>query len=167
MKKLYYPTHTRMGVWLIGVLLGYVLYSFKQRTIIISPFIQFIGWVSSLLTIFAVIFGQYNLVQLGGNDHLLSSVIYNSCDRIAWGLSLGWIIFVCAKGYGGAVNWFLSLSFWIPLSRLSYSICVTHFIVIMMRAGERRTNSFFNELNAVRNFWVILDFQSAWHCYVV
>lgn len=33
MIKTYYPTHTRMGAWLVGVLLGYVLHNLKEKSI--------------------------------------------------------------------------------------------------------------------------------------
>lgn len=29
----YYPTHTRMGAWLVGVLLGYILHNLKGESI--------------------------------------------------------------------------------------------------------------------------------------
>ena len=31
MNKVYYPTHTRMGPWLVGVILGYIMSNSKNR----------------------------------------------------------------------------------------------------------------------------------------
>lgn len=33
MLKTYYPTHTRMGAWFVGVLLGYMLHNLKGKSI--------------------------------------------------------------------------------------------------------------------------------------
>lgn len=43
MAKVYFPTHTRMGAWLVGILLGYFMHNFKQynqqRIPLVSSFI--------------------------------------------------------------------------------------------------------------------------------
>lgn len=33
MTKTYYPTHTRMGAWLVGVALGYILHNLKGKAL--------------------------------------------------------------------------------------------------------------------------------------
>lgn len=35
MYETYYPTHTRMGAWLVGVLLGYILHNSKGKSMTI------------------------------------------------------------------------------------------------------------------------------------
>merc|ERR1711872_554494 len=50
--------------------------------------------------------------------------------RSAWGLALAWIIFACARGYGGPIDLFLSWGFWAPLAKITYSCYLIHFGVI-------------------------------------
>lgn len=85
----------------------------------------------------AVVFGNYPLVQLDNKATSLEHALYTSLSRIVWALALSYLIYACVHGYGGPINWFLSLSLWQPLSRLSYSIYVLHIhvlIIVMVRA---------------------------------
>ena len=50
--------------------------------------------------------------------------------RLAWALSVSWVILACEKGLGGPVNILLSRGAWLPLARLSYGIYLVHRIVI-------------------------------------
>ena len=50
--------------------------------------------------------------------------------RLAWALSVSWVILACEKGLGGPVNILLSWGAWLPLARLSYGIYLVHRIVI-------------------------------------
>lgn len=108
------------------------------------------GWILSLATLLAVIFGQYNIQQLNSTENLITSALYDSCSRVAWSLGLSWIIFACTKGYGGIINWFLSLAFWQPFARLSYSLYLTHFLIQMIRAGSSKSSSYFSNINTVK-----------------
>lgn len=153
MKKIYYPTHTRMGAWLVGVVLGYILHSYRGIEIHLSKLMKTTGWIVSLGTIVAIIFGQYNIQQFNSTENLVASAFYDSCSRVTWCIALSWIIFACSKGFGGIVNWFLSLAMWIPFARLSYSLYLTHFIMQIVRAFSSKTNGYFSDLLAIERFW--------------
>lgn len=75
--------------------------------------------------------------------------LYDALSRVAWSMGLCYIIFACAHGYGGPVNWFLSLPLWQPLSRLSYAIYLLHFIVIMVQVASIKQVQYFSEMIAV------------------
>merc|ERR1719273_1791402 len=55
-----------------------------------------------------------------------TAIIYNCFQRVAWSLSLCWIIFACSKGYGGIVNDILSWGVFAPLSRLTFFMYLIH-----------------------------------------
>lgn len=59
-----------------------------------------------------------------------ASAFYNGLHRLAWALSVSWVILACEKGLGGPVNVLLSWGAWQPLARLSYGIYLWHMIVI-------------------------------------
>lgn len=152
-KKIYYPTHTRMGAYLVGVTLGYILHRTKDRNVSISWKIQCLGWLMSIGTILAIIFGQYPLQQIDAKENLIRDAFYESCSRVTWCVALGWIIFACVKGYGGIINYILTWSIWMPFARLSYSIYLTHFIIQMLLITTSRTTSYFNDINVYHSFW--------------
>lgn len=171
MVKTYYPTHIRMGAWLVGVLLGYILHNFKGKSIKI-PTVTYtdyssvhclqkqkkifslqtliaVGWSISIGTILSIIFGVYSLQQLDYHSTDLESAFYESFSRVCWAISLAWIVFACIHGYGGPVNWFLSLPQWQPLARLSYSFYLVHLPIQLLFAASVRTQASFSDLGAV------------------
>ncbi|KAG4075102.1 hypothetical protein HA402_013497 [Bradysia odoriphaga] len=151
--KTYYPTHTRMGAWLEGVLLGYLLYKLKGKSIKLPKILIAIGWSIAIGTILAIIFGPYHMHQPDYIATDLESAFYESFSRVCWAISLSWIIFACVHGYGGPVNWFLSLPQWQPLARLSYSIYLLHLPIQLLIVASSRTQLIFTENLAIHKFW--------------
>lgn len=153
MRLIYYPTHTRMGAWLIGVICGYFLHIYKDTKIILSKIVITTGWIISLGIILAIIFGQYNIQQFGHINNEIEDAFYDSCSRVGWAIAISWIIFACVQGYGGCINWFLSLKEWQPLGRLSYCMYLTHLVIQVNLMSEVRTSSYFSDISAVHSLW--------------
>ena len=59
-------------------------------------------------------------------------------SRFAWGVGLAFVVFACHNGYGGVINTFLSMKFWIPLSRLTFTAYLVHPIVLSVVFGSAR-----------------------------
>lgn len=83
------------------------------------------------------------------NPKILDHSFYAALSRVGWGLALSWIILACVRGIGGAINWFLSLPQWQPISRLSYSIYLVHYPIQVIMYASTRTPAYFNEINTV------------------
>uniref|UniRef100_A0AC34Q6R2 Acyltransferase 3 domain-containing protein n=1 Tax=Panagrolaimus sp. JU765 TaxID=591449 RepID=A0AC34Q6R2_9BILA len=117
-------------VYIMGLCLGWFMQKYKK--IKIPVFIQIIGWILGLSLMLAVWFGLYNYNR--GHTHLSHfwSAMYSAFSKPAWGLGLGWIIFVCYYGYGGPVNRFLSWNIWVPLGRLSYAAYLLHYTIVII-----------------------------------
>lgn len=98
------------------------------------------------------IFANYPLSQTDNHPTPLEFALYASLSRVAWSLALAYIIYACVHGYGGPVNWFLSLSFWLPLSRLSYAIYILHFPVILISMCSAQVPYYISEFSAVCTF---------------
>lgn len=65
--------------------------------------------------------------------------------RILWSLALCYIIFACVYDSGGVINWFLSLSLWQPLARISYAIILIEQMlmkILLQNAQEFSTFAF-------------------------
>jgi peptidoglycan/LPS O-acetylase OafA/YrhL len=104
----------------------------------------------SIVTLGVMLFGIYpNFTSSPLNR--VSNILYQSTSRIIWAMALGFIIYSCVINGGisshnhkyvfpftlkyffsfqGIVNKLLSLSFWIPLSRLSFSLYLIHYTVL-------------------------------------
>lgn len=100
-----------------------------------------------------IIFGQYPLQQLDYEDNpLISDALYDSCARVAWAIALAWIIVACLNDYGGIATRFLNLSFWRPISRLSYCIYLLHVPIQNIYLSSVRAPLFFSEFGALQKF---------------
>ncbi|XP_055600078.1 O-acyltransferase like protein-like [Uranotaenia lowii] len=129
-RKTYHPTHTRMSVWLFGVLFGYYLHKTKSSTIRLSKRTLLVGWTFTLVILLLT---GYSLKQVYVGDYTqFSGVVdafYEALHRCFWAFAVMWTIFVCINGQGGVVNQFLGWSFWQPLAKLSYSMYLLHILV--------------------------------------
>lgn len=73
----------------------------------------------------------------------LATALYASIHRISWTFWVGWLIYTCHHlKSGGIANWFLSLSFWQPFSKLSLSIYLVHDIYIVMSVAVMKERWF-------------------------
>ena len=76
---------------------------------------------------------------IGGKPYnrLVSGVIYATC-RVIWSLSTSALIWLCVSGNGGLINRVLSAHIFTPLSRLTYSVYLTHAWVVWLYVATRR-----------------------------
>lgn len=94
------------------------------------------GWGVSTALACTVLFSLRDsvtgLLYSGGEDNLTTaeSAAYYGFSRIAWALSIAWIIVACTNGYGGWVNDILSWKFFAPLARLTYCAYLSHPLLI-------------------------------------
>ena len=86
----------RFQPYLIGILLGYILHYTRGKDIKISQKLNVLGWQVAFLSAFAVVYGING--QHKGRLSTLENTMYNGFQRIAWSLSLSWVIFSCSKG---------------------------------------------------------------------
>ncbi|KAF2893852.1 hypothetical protein ILUMI_12321, partial [Ignelater luminosus] len=143
-KYFYYPAWIRCSPWLIGIIVGYVIFEIKQRQkkIVVNKIIVLVLWMASLATLYLCVFEGYDLIMLK-NDKLINA-FHMALVRPSWAIALSWIIFACTIGYGGPVNWFLSLPIFQVISRLTYSIYLTHYAVLFVVAAQLTTPAVFS-----------------------
>ena len=101
-----------------------------------------------------VLFGLYpdfNGAPLSRDVHIL----YHSFSKPIWALGLGFIIFSCNTSNGGFVTKLLSLSFWKPLSRLSYCAYLIHYSVIRYYGAMQNRLIYYSEINLVNTINLI------------
>lgn len=81
--------------------------------------------------------------------------IFEGLVRVAWSVAVCYIIFACARNYGGPVNWFLSHPLWQPFSRLSYAIYLIHYPIVQILASA----PLFDENKAFQLFTEVCGFS--------
>lgn len=66
------------------------------------------------------------------------SVFYYPLSKLIWAINTAVVIWLCITGNGGFVNRFLSWKVFVPLSRLTYSVYLTHVWIVWIYWGSRR-----------------------------
>lgn len=126
-EKFYFPTHLRIGSWVIGMMLGYVMYPNRDSKIYINKTVERVSWILSISVMLCITLGHYPFQQIENNTTTrFSNSFYNSFARIGWSFAVSWIIYACHNGSGGIVRWFLSLKQWQPLGKMGLSIYLVH-----------------------------------------
>uniref|UniRef100_A0A2A4JEF1 Acyltransferase 3 domain-containing protein n=1 Tax=Heliothis virescens TaxID=7102 RepID=A0A2A4JEF1_HELVI len=119
----YMNTLTRASPFFVGMLFGYIV---KTKKLEMSKITTACYWVAAFSLSTFIIYTSYPISQPDWDNQLADS-LYNSFIRPLWALFIGSMIFACCNGYGGPINWFLSLSVWKLQSRMSYGIYLFHY----------------------------------------
>ncbi len=127
----YFVPWARYQPYLLGILLGYILHHTRGQNVVINETLNIVLWQVAFLAAFANIYGLHD-ARVNMNGTLLAATFYNIFKRLGWSLALCWVIFACAKGYGGPVNDFLAWSVFAPLSRLTYCSYLFHMSVLQI-----------------------------------
>ncbi|CRK88313.1 CLUMA_CG002092, isoform A, partial [Clunio marinus] len=125
---IYAPTHSRMGPWIVGVLLGYFLYIHRDTKLKLNKYKNAALWILSISVLVSILMlGQPLRQKINNQSSLTFNAIYIAFSRLLWSIAISWIIFACYKlKTGGIVRWFLSLPYWQPLARMSLSMYLVH-----------------------------------------
>ena len=127
----YIKPYTRAGPYIVGLVLGFVL--FKKVRINIHWFVDWLLYRVILIVaggcLFSTVYGLYSSWGRGGLT-LAENVSYFMFGRVVWAVGLSLLVFACHNGYGRAINAFLSMRVWVPLSRMTYTAYLIHPIIL-------------------------------------
>ncbi|VDN01946.1 unnamed protein product, partial [Thelazia callipaeda] len=126
----YIKPYIRCNPYIIGVLIGFALHKFTLRPLF-AKWKIIAGWIISTIFGFSSVFSLY-YYALTGDISDIARIMYALFGRNAYALSLAWVTFACATGYGGTVNDLLSWRAWIPLSRITFSAYLIHPILLQI-----------------------------------
>eukprot|EP00095_Tigriopus_kingsejongensis_P009191 maker-scaffold299_size217019-snap-gene-0.12 protein:Tk09191 transcript:maker-scaffold299_size217019-snap-gene-0.12-mRNA-1 annotation:"hypothetical protein DAPPUDRAFT_306180" len=128
----------RIQPYLAGAILGYLLHRQRNKTIELNWVAVVMGWVLALGCLFAVVYGLDlpTVLETQIAPTKAVSISYGGLHRLVWGLGLAWIVWACAKGYGGWINTLLSWEAFMPLGRVTYVMYLTHDMVVSVYGGN-------------------------------
>lgn len=136
----YIKPYCRIGPYLVGMGLGYLLHLQKGSTRKPHWIVMLVGWCVAIFFALSVVYGPYRAFKKNPVPFTkFENVLYGTFSRFAWGLALAWVTYACHLGFGGLVDKILSASFWIPLSRLTYTAYLVHPIVLFVFFGSFET----------------------------
>lgn len=150
----YTATHAKLDSWMMGILTGFLLYNTEGKVIKLSKTLLVLGWMLTGSFLLLVIFAQYPLQQINFNENpLVYDAMYDAFKRITWCFAITWIIIACQLNYGGIIKRFLSLSIWLPISKLSYCIYLVHVLIQLVFMASIRSPEYFSNFRAIFKFF--------------
>ncbi|GBN19093.1 hypothetical protein AVEN_30367-1, partial [Araneus ventricosus] len=94
---LYIKPYARIGPYLVGIVLGYILFRRKeQETRKFGLIALSAGWIIASGLTLACLFGPYHQ-----HFSLATRTFYNAFHHTCFAASLAWVIYVCLTGQGG------------------------------------------------------------------
>ncbi|KAF7670418.1 hypothetical protein LDENG_00124730 [Lucifuga dentata] len=146
----YMKPYTRYGPFLIGILTGIYLTT-KEDQLLKKKSHAALGWFCCL-SLMAVLVGLAYILRETPAYPSVPHALYQGLHRPLWALAVTWIILACEEGYGGFINSFLSLGFWVPLSNISFACYLTHPIFIILYIGLQETPIHYTDINFMYMF---------------
>lgn len=132
------------------MLIGYVLV--KHHTIKVQLKIQAILWtVLPALAILCIVITAFWNQSIDNQPSLIGSSAYVAFRATVWSLALAWMVFALATGQAQFLNQLLSWSGFVPLSRLSFGIFLTHLLVLNYRYFSIKQTQIWNDFDFVSN----------------
>ena len=101
----------------------------------------------------AITYDSYYYLKGAPYNRLISAISFPGC-HIIWGICTLWVIGACSTGNGGMINRFLGWKGFIPLSRMTYSVYLTHAWGLWLFIGSQRERILTNHYYLVRSFKV-------------
>ncbi|XP_015186720.1 PREDICTED: nose resistant to fluoxetine protein 6 isoform X3 [Polistes dominula] len=158
---IYTRVYTRAGPYIVGLALGYLLAKRKFDGIKLRKLYVVIGWLVAIVVAISAVFGAREMYFDDHPYNRLEASFYAGMHRHAFALVVSWIIFCCVYGYAGLVGELLSWRGWAPLSRLTYSAYLCHYVFILSRAGSVRTTGNLTSMSVMYTFFGNLSFTMA------
>ncbi|XP_063896016.1 nose resistant to fluoxetine protein 6 [Helicoverpa armigera] len=154
----YIKSHTRYAAYLVGFYSGYlfVTYSNNGNLNRIRQKWAVLGTCTALtLMLVVMVVGSTFLWR---SYYPLEGALYAALNRPAWACGVALLVLCCSFGHVPLVKSFLSWYPWVPLSRLSYGLYLTHTLLITRGVFITRNpqhNDYFEILNSTAGviFW--------------
>ena len=145
--EIYVKPYCRIGPYIIGLVLGAVFYyEYKPKLSKLANRMIYLSlWLAGIAIGMSAVYGLYGGFQ-GRVLTATENILYNMFSRTGWGVALAIVLFACHHGYGGPINSFLSMPFWIPLSRLTYTAYLVHPIVLTIIVGSQRDTIYYTDI---------------------
>ncbi|KAJ3617101.1 hypothetical protein MTP99_009098 [Tenebrio molitor] len=137
-KTAYTKTHMRAGSYFFGLFFGYLLHKLQTKGLKIPNYVLWFGWFLSATCGIISMYSVGIFYYPNREYNAFEAAVYASLHRVAWCISIGWIMIACITKNAPLVNRFLSWKPFIPLSRLTYCAYLTNGFVEIYSAGSIR-----------------------------
>ncbi|XP_072143401.1 nose resistant to fluoxetine protein 6-like [Dermacentor andersoni] len=157
--------YPHVGSYVAGALAGFAFVRF--RSVRIGRVAQLTMWSFSTAACVYGVFGAFKW-QKGEPPVGADVVLYNGLHRTLFASGISWVLYACASGHAGPVNRFLAWEAFVPLGRLTFSVYLVHFSVLVASPGMARERIYVAHWFLVRGFLgnAVLSYLFGWAFYL-
>ena len=152
---IYEKPYCRINAYLIGIVLGFILY--KKWRVRYNLWIRIcfysVMWIMVAACCSIIIFGKYKT----WNGHPFTkaeNLMYFMFSRTSYSIGIALMIYACHNGFGGVINKIFSWNFWIPLSHLTFMTYLFHPLVFVLMYSTMRFRFIYTD-------WLLIIFFAA------
>ncbi|XP_043270688.1 nose resistant to fluoxetine protein 6-like [Venturia canescens] len=151
--QIYTRAYARAAPYLLGLGVGYLLRKIKPTNTSISTSVVIGGWIFAIVAGLAVVFGPRAMYFPEHEYDALEAAFYAGFHRPVFALAVSWIVVASVFDRAGPVGALLSWSVWVPLSKLTYSIYLSHYIILLYNSASVRTPGNLTTIGVVQAFF--------------
>eukprot|EP01101_Sappina_pedata_P012930 TRINITY_DN9271_c0_g1_i1.p1 TRINITY_DN9271_c0_g1~~TRINITY_DN9271_c0_g1_i1.p1 ORF type:complete len:715 (+),score=281.01 TRINITY_DN9271_c0_g1_i1:179-2146(+) len=155
--NIYTKPWTRISTYMVGIAAAFLVHSLrdneaktKNKFMPIHPIILTGLWILGLFLVLSTIYGSYHGYEWTAKG--AKSIMYLSFGRSAFTVGVGIFAVLFCMGYGGIFNTMLSLPFWDPFAKLTYSAYLIHPTVMRVYYWSQDAPITYTNLNFVYLF---------------
>ncbi|KAK9692757.1 Acyltransferase family [Popillia japonica] len=144
-------THIRAPSWLIGFIMGYFLYRFKDVPISPKRSTIITLWLASISIFLIIILGHETVA--GHQYNAIRSSLFNTLVRPSWSVALCWVIFACMKGFGGLAGKVMTAPIFNIIIKINFNMFLLHVLPQIYFIGQTRMSTYFSNMH---NLYLVL-----------
>ncbi|XP_053948388.1 nose resistant to fluoxetine protein 6-like [Anastrepha ludens] len=141
----YVKTHMRASSYFIGLLTGFLVHAMQERGTKLHTVFVRLTWLVSTVIGIASIFSVCRFYR--SPFTFVESFLYAGFHKVAWNLSVAWLVMAATTGHAGWLQNFLSSRFFVPISRLTYCAYLSNGIVELYHSSTLRYGSYQSYVN--------------------
>lgn len=106
------------------------------------------AWILVTAALFGLLYDVVDL-EVPVEYNRLAVAFYNGFNRNAWAVGVCIVVLLCVSGFGGFINDFLSCASLQFISKLSYSMYLTHYAFLILMYASSRVPVHFSHFTVV------------------
>ncbi|XP_054260160.1 O-acyltransferase like protein-like [Macrosteles quadrilineatus] len=162
MSEHYFQTHLRLPAYLLGLGLGYAVFSAAQakKRIELTKIKLLAGWTVAIVFMILPVYASKIIMTPNYQYTPWLDVYHNAFTKLQVAAVGAWIILVCTQGYGGLMNDFLCWRGFQPLAKLSLGIYLVNFGLIFIPFHSQQTKPLDINISTTLYYWLAALIQT-------
>ncbi|XP_063367562.1 nose resistant to fluoxetine protein 6-like [Cydia amplana] len=141
---MYIKSHHRAASYIVGFFSGFIFIKNKNAMRIsrVGTKWAILGSISGIVIMLSVLISGTTF--LWRTYHPIEGAVYAAINRPLWTVGVAMLVLCCSLGYVPLIKAGLSWHVWVPLSRLSYGVYLTHTLICMRSVFVARNSQHYD-----------------------